>query len=174
MGSAINVCAVPLGRLREIVGSRDRAVIDAVVEGQADFLQSIDDIDEETEMSCAEAVAERVNGEVSEGGPGYLYGYALEAICWHVGEELPNMGPISGASDWIEEVDGVLEGKGIPVRLSELVYGGSPVEIPEPDDYPGIGEWSAEQVAAARAAFAGAELGDLDEEMREMLGQIRG
>src|SRR5687768_10056766 len=114
MSSAINVYAVPVGRLAEVVGSRDRAVIDAIVEGQADFLESIDNIHEEAEMSCAEAVAELINGEVSEDGPGYLYGYALEAICRHVGEELPNMGPISGSSDWIEEVDGVLEGKGIP------------------------------------------------------------
>ena len=173
MSSSINVYAVPLERLRQVVGSRDQTVIDAIVEGHEDFLSSIDDIDDDAELSCADAVAELINGELSEDAPGYLYGYAVEAICSHVGEALPNICPIAGASDWIEEVDALLEGKGIPIRLNGLVYGGSPVSIPEPDDYPFIGSWSAAELAAAKTAFDNADLTDVDPEMAETLQQMR-
>lgn len=173
MSSAINVYAVSLERLKEVVGSRDQAMIDAIVEAHEDFLDSIDEIDEDLELTCADAVAKLINGELSEEVPGYLYGYAIEAICAHIGEELPNICPIAGASDWIEEVDALLERKGIPVGLNQLVYGGAPVPIPEPDDYPFIGKWTPTELPAAKAAFAGADLTDVDPEMAETMQQIR-
>ena len=174
MSSGINVYAVTLERLKQVVGSRDQAAIDAIVKGHEDFLSSIDDIDEEAELTCADAVAELINGDLSEDAPGYLYGYAVEAICSHVGEELPNVCPIAGASDWIEEVDALLEDKGIPVRLNGLVYGGSPVSIPEPDDYPFIGKWTTDELASAKTAFESADLTNVDPEMAETLQQMRG
>jgi hypothetical protein len=174
MSSAINVYAVSIERLKQVVGSRDRSAVDAIVADLEHFLSTIDDIDEDAEMTCAEAVAELVNGETSDDAPGYLYGYALEAICAHVGEELPNICPIAGASDWIEEVDAVLKRKGIPVRLSGLVFGGSPVPIPEPDDYPSIGKWPAAEVPGALKAFQSLDVTDIDDEMAETLAQMRG
>ena len=174
MSWGVNVYAVLLERLGQIVGSRDRKIAGAIIDAQEDFLSSIDEIDAEAEMTCADAVGELVNGEVSEDGPGYLYGYALEAICAQAGRELPNISAIAGASDWIEEVDAVLKSRGVPVRLSQLVYGGSPVLIPEPDDYPFIGTWPAAAIPGALAAFEAADLGGLDEEMVETLEQMRG
>ena len=104
----------------------------------------------------------------------YLYGYGLEAICAHIGEELPNICPIARATAWIKGVDALLESKGVSVRLTTLVFGGSPVPIPEPDDYPGIGEWSASEVPAALAALRSLDLTGVDEEMAETFAQIRG
>jgi hypothetical protein len=173
MSSSINVYAVPLERLTQVVGSRDQGLIDAIVEGREDFLSSIDDIDDEAEMTCADAVAELINGEASEDAPGYLYGYALEAICSHVGDELPNICPIVGAADWIEEVDRILERKRIPVRLSALVYGGSPIPIPEPDDCPFIGQWTPAEIAAAATAFQAADPADVDQATADALQQAR-
>lgn len=123
MSSGINVYAVPTARLNEVIGSRDRGTIGAIIAGQQSFLSGIDDIDGDAEMSCADAVTDLVNGERSEGGPGYLYGYALEAICAHVGDELPNICPISGTSEWIDAVDAFLESNNVPLRLNDLVNG---------------------------------------------------
>jgi hypothetical protein len=173
MSVGLNVYAVSLERLKQIVGSRDQAMIDAIVEGHEDFLSSIDDICKDAELTCVDVVAELINGELSENTLCYLYGYAFEAICSHVAEELPNICPISGASDWIEEVDALLEGKDIPIRLNELVFGGSPVPIPEPDDYPSIGKWTAAELAAARVAFEATDLTDVEPDMAETLQQIR-
>jgi hypothetical protein len=94
-------------------------------------------------------------------------------MCSHVGEELPNICPIAGASEWIEEVDGLLESKGIPVRFTGLVFGGSPVSIPEPDEYPFIGKWATDELIAAQAALDAADLTDLNPEMAETLHQMR-
>ena len=94
MSSTITVYLVSIDRLRQLLGSRDQATIRAVVTGREDFLHDVDEIDEDAGMSCADAIAELVNGEVSEDGPGYLYGYALEAICSSVGKELPNVSGI--------------------------------------------------------------------------------
>jgi hypothetical protein len=174
MSSAINAYAVPLDRLKQVVGSGDQATIDAIVAGHKAFLSSIDDIDDEATITCADAVADLVNGEIVENVPGYLYGYGLEAICAHIGEELPNICPIARATAWIKGVDALLESKGVSVRLTTLVFGGSPVPIPEPDDYPGIGEWSASEVPAALAALRSLDLTGVDEEMAETFAQIRG
>ena len=173
MSSSINVYAVPLERLRQVIGSRNQGLIDAIAESHEDFLSSIDDIDDEAETTCADALTDLINGETSDDTPGYLYGYALEAICSHLGEELPNISAISRASDWIEEVDRILERKGIPVRLNRLVYAGSPVPIPEPDDYPFIGQWTPAEIAAATTAFQTADLTDVDRGTADTLQQVR-
>lgn len=173
MSSAINVYAVSVQRLEQILGSRDRALIDAIVARTADFLASIDEIDDEAELTCADAVADLINGETSEDAPGYLYGYALEAICAHVGVELPNICPIVRATDWIEEVDAILDRKGIPIRLERLVFGGSPVPIPEPDDYPAIGHWPAADITGALAAFVAIDVSDIAADMAETIAQVR-
>jgi hypothetical protein len=173
MSSAITVYAVPLDRLKQVVGSGDRAAIDAIVIDTKDFLTSIDDIDDEAVLTCADAVADLVNGEITDDGPGYLYGYALEALCIHIGEELPNICSIVGATQWIAKVDKLLEIKGVPVRLASLVFGASPVPIPTPDDCPCIGSWSASSISAALVAIQSLNMTGLDGEMSETIMQIR-
>jgi hypothetical protein len=76
------------------------------------------------------------------------------------------------ASDWIEAVDAVMQDKGLTVRLSSLVYGGSPVAIPTPDDYPFIGQWPPGEVAAALKAFESLDTSDFDQEMAETFAQM--
>jgi hypothetical protein len=173
MSSSINVYAVAVEQLKQAIGSRDEALIETIVSQHEDFLASIDDIDDEAEFSCAEAVADLINGAVSEDAPAYFYGYALEAICSHLGEELPNICPISGSSEWMKEVDALLERKGIPIRVNQLVFGGSPVRIPTPGDCPFIGRWTEEACAAGKNAFDNANLADVDPEMAETLQQFK-
>lgn len=174
MSSSINVYAVPLDRLKQLVGSRDQAVIDAVVSNHKAFLATVDDIDDEADMTCAQAVAELVNDSPDKDGPGYLYGYALEALCAHAGQELPNLCPIARGSEWIEEIDALLERHQAPVHLSDLVYGGSPVPIPEPDDYPFIGRWPADKIPATLAAVHAMDVTQLGPDTAETVEQLRG
>jgi hypothetical protein len=174
MSSTINVYAVSIDRLNQLLGSRDQAEIDAVVSSHKGFLATIDDIDDEAEMTCAQAVAELVNGSPDKDGPGYLYGYALEALCAYAGEELPNICGIVGASRWIEETDALLERLQVPLRLMDLVYRGSPVPIPDPDDSPCIGRWPADQIPTALAALRAVDFNPLDRDAAETLEQIRG
>src|SRR5262249_34899994 len=104
---------------------------------------------------------------------GYLYGYALEAICAYVGRELPNVPGICGTSAWVDKVDAYLRREGVAVGLAELIYGSYPVEIPEPDDYPFIGSWPPQVIPGAVEAIRRADVRGLDFEMAETVTQIR-
>jgi hypothetical protein len=172
VSSGISVYAVDVERLKAVLGAVNQPLVDALYAEQEGFLDSIDAIDEDAPVYCIEAVVHLLNDEPDEDVPGYLYGYALQAICAHIGEELPDVGDIVGASDWIEEVDAALKKKRVPIRLSDLVYGGSPVPIPEPDDYPFIGHWPADKLPAALAALRQADPADLDDETAEAFKRI--
>jgi hypothetical protein len=173
MSYAVNVYAVSIERLKEVIGSRDKMMLDAIIAEQADFLSTIDDIDDEAEMTCAGALAKMINGQSSLDDPGYLYGYAIETLCAQIGVELPNICPICGVSDWVDEVDAILEAKGVPIRLSDLVNAGSPVPIPTPDDFPFIGFWPADEIPAALAAFRSLDFTGFADEMAETFTQMR-
>jgi hypothetical protein len=173
MSSSINVFVVDLDQLRGAIGARNEKLVAAICEDQESFLATIDDIDDEAELKCGEAVGHLICGTPSDEYPGYLYGYALEAICRQLGRELENICPICGASDWLEEVDQALQDQKVPVALSMLVYGICPVEIPTPDDYPFIGSWPHESIPPALAALQRLETFGLDREMTETFQQIR-
>lgn len=175
MSSSISVYAVSLADLKRVAGSGDQALIDAATRAREWFLSTIDDIDDEAPIRCAQALADIVNSRVSEEAPGYLYGYALEAICGHLGRELPNICGITGSTRWMEKVDATLKRRGITIQLNELLYRGSPVPIPaEPDDYPFIGYWTSVQIATALFAIRAGDRSELDNEMAETFKEIEG
>jgi hypothetical protein len=175
MSSTLNVYAISFERLKRIPGSRDPALVEQVGTEFEDFFARIDKLgdDEDEILSCREAVAQIVNGDPLSPHLGYVYGYALEAICASLGRELPNVAGISGASDWVDEVDETLRSKGVPVELTNLIFGGSPLEIPEPDDYPFIGSWPPSVIPAALGAIRGVDLESLNYEMAETIAQLR-
>jgi len=61
-------------------------------------------------------------------------------------------------ADWVEEIDQFLAEVEVPLSLTDLVFGGSPIPIPEPDDSPSIGRWSPEQIARALEPLRGSLL----------------
>jgi hypothetical protein len=81
MSEAINVYAVPLEDLRQLLGSGRIIAAATICRQQADQLARADDVDDEAEMSCADAVVELITGQISNSESNHLYGYALEAIC---------------------------------------------------------------------------------------------
>lgn len=173
MSEAIHVYAVPLENLKQLLGSGAIKAAATICRLQADRLAAVDDIDDEAEMTCADAVTELITGRISNSESRHLYGYALEAICCSLGTELPNICPISAGSTYIEDGDRMLQQKRVPLQLTDLVFGGGPVDIPRPDDYPFIGWWPAEQIAQAAIALRTIDATGLDRHMAELLEQIR-
>jgi hypothetical protein len=182
MSTTLEVYAVSLDELRRVAGSRDEGLISAIVVEQASWLAEIDairDVDEEEAgetLTCAQALAQIINGEIRAEVPWYqrhLYGYALEALCGHLGEPLENVSAITGASGWVDEVDAFLIENDVPIRLSDLMFGKIPLEIPEPDDYPCIGSWSAGVIAGALVPLRRIGGNPEDPEMAETIGQLR-
>lgn len=178
MGSTFRVLAVPFDRLVRAPGSRDRALATAVAVEQADRFAAIDAMADEDEEppapSCREALDRILDGEPRADDPGYVYGYAVEALCAHLGRELEGVSGISGASGWIEPVDDFLGPRGFPVTLSSLVFGRCPVMIPRPDEHPFIGSWPPDSVPGALAAIRAVDASGEDDDTRESVDLIRG
>jgi hypothetical protein len=161
MTTAVNVYSVPVERLRAVPGSKNRKLLTAVRK-QKGFFQMIDDIaedfgdDEEVGRppTCAEAAKQIINGEEMNEAFGYVYGYAYEAICATLGEEVsPGWSSIAGAGDWFERIDKLLKSLSVPVKVTNLLYLGPLFELPPPDDYPGLGWWTDDEITAAAVAL---------------------
>jgi hypothetical protein len=154
MSTAVNVYSVPVDGLRAVPGSKNKKLL-AAVRKQKSFLQMIDDIadpddEDETPPTCAEAVAQIINGDKMDDRFGHVYGYAYEAICAELGAEAePHWWSIVGAGAWFEQIDKALQTLGFPVQVTCLLYQGALIEIPDPDTYPGLGWWTADEIAAA-------------------------
>ncbi|MBL8851267.1 MAG: hypothetical protein JNG89_16415 [Planctomycetaceae bacterium] len=171
MSSLLQVYAVPLYKLNVLMGSRSEKSLNAILLLQQDFLLRISNDDEE-EITCAQALAELVNGEVSSEHLGHLYGYALQAICAAIGKRLPDLDVVSSL-DWINEFDQALAQQQIPLSLMSLMYCGPPVAIPRPDDFPFIGGWTPEEVAAAVAPLDAMNTDRLNNDHAEALRTIK-
>jgi hypothetical protein len=174
VSSSISVYAVSLEKLTSVVDSRDTQLVSTIAAQQANFLERVDEINDEAELSCLDALKHLVNGDELNESHGYLYGYALEALCMQLGAELPNISGISGAGEWIEKTDSMLARHQVPLSLSTLVYGGSPIQIPQPDDYPFIGSWPVREIASALSVLERIDKNALDPEMAETFGQLEG
>ncbi|GIG64433.1 DUF7691 family protein [Phytomonospora endophytica] len=81
---------------------------------------------------------------------GYMYGYAFKYIVEFSGRFLSNGPFYPCSSDYLSDtVDAELAEVGASVRMTDLIWDGAPVSFPRPDDFPMIGHWTAEQVAAS-------------------------
>jgi hypothetical protein len=176
MSSTLSVYVISFDRLKKVRGSRDRGLVEAIGAELESFLSQVDELRDEDEdvPTCRDAVAQIIEGAPLAAHLGYLYGYALEAICAHLGRELPGVSSISRAAAWIDVVDELLEGKGIPIGLSTLVFGVCPVDIPTPDDHPSIGSWPPHVIPGALEAIRRADLAGSDDETTETIAQVRG
>jgi hypothetical protein len=76
MSSTFSVYAVPFDRLKRVLGSRDRDLIEAIAGAHEHFFAQIDEMaDEEDEVtSCSGAPAQVVEGAPLAGSLGYVYG----------------------------------------------------------------------------------------------------
>ncbi|MCB9760180.1 MAG: hypothetical protein H6739_10130 [Alphaproteobacteria bacterium] len=118
-----------------------------------------------------EALRALIHGGALDDRYGFQYGYAFELICRHYGRFQPNDGVSACRYSWIEAVDGALTDGGLKAAdFMDLAFGGAPVRFPAPDDFPGTGTWSAEQVKAAQGELAGVTVAS---EFEEALGNVR-
>lgn len=175
MSLSINVYAIQMDRIKNLVGSKDKAVISAITQEFKYFFSGVDDIDPKAGLTCAGALEQLINGDMSDDAPGYLYGYAFESLCAYAGEELSNICPIAhaDAENWIRMIDVVLEKEAVAVRLSRLLFGGCPISIPEPYDFPYIGHWTPARLDQAKEVIQTADLSHQDSDIDKTLKQMK-
>jgi hypothetical protein len=168
MSTAVYVYSVPVDKLRSIPGSRDTQLLAAVQENTG-FFEIVDEIaenrdeDEEPPPKCAEVVQQIINGEPYNRNFGYVYGYAYEALCMAIGTETKqSWTSISRSYEWFPKIDKALASLGTSLKINDLLCRGSLLEIPQPDDFPSLGWWTAAEIARAARVFKELDLKQLD------------
>lgn len=152
MSYGVMAYAVDIDKLVALCGSGDDRMRRAISgRFRADIQRTNDNLgwsNERGEPSVFTAINHLVMGE-EQTLDGAMYGYAFKVIVEFSGRFLDN-GPFYPCpSRYLSEtVDVELAGVGATIRMSDLVFRGAPVSFPSPDDFPAIGHWTSDQVAA--------------------------
>ncbi len=174
MSLTIDVYAISLDRLDQVLGSCDQLLLDAILANHSDEQTLQGELDDSVEFTTADGISDLIFGLTDENCPGCFYGYGLMAICAHIGKELPNISGIAGAFAWMDKIDAALIAKSIPLSLQDLVTAGAPVSIPMAEDWPTIGVWYPETIQAGWEAIQAHQLDREDMNVDEMITQFRG
>jgi len=151
----------------------------AAVQENAGFFEIVDEIaedrdeDEEPPPDCAEAVKQIINGEPCNRNFGYVYGYAYEALCMAIGRETKqSWTSISRSYEWFPKIEKALASLGIPLKINDLLCRGTLLEIPQPDDFPSLGWWTAAEIAGAARVFKELDLKQLDAGVAKAISDV--
>jgi hypothetical protein len=186
MGYILTPIAVDLGRVSGAIGSKNKRLISALVKVFGDDFDQFDEMaadyaDEDDEaLTMRAALTQMVMGEEYNEELGFMYGYALEFICLHLGEHLPNTGwsAMPRGTAYAKKADAALKRAGVAedvFQISQLMNRGAPVPLPLIEDFPAIGYMRVKEIKAALKEFSEDRLTAVkDEEVRESLAEVRG
>jgi hypothetical protein len=177
MGYGLTTYAVSADKLRSAFGSRDERLLHHVLSVYGDDMAS-DDARYETALPEAEVMREIIYGTISLPNEGSLYSFTFEYLCRYFGAWLSNRHFYPCNSQHLSRMDDALN---LPVKLMDLVNGELPVKLPRPDDFPGVGYWTPEQIAEGAAQLRRLNLerpdkalADALREMPHLPNQVRG
>lgn len=189
MGYTVNPVAVDLNEVAGALGSKNKRLLSTLVRKFRDEFEGVDESAAEffedegldDAFTVKDALRQMIMGEPyrPERGLGFVYGHALEYLCHHFGELLPNEWWRT-TSGWPvkEHVDGALAAAKVPagvLRTSRLVGRGAPVPLPEIEDYPSLGYLRAGEVLAALSALPESVVAAVaDPDVRGALAVLRG
>lgn len=180
MSYMISAYSASIEKVQKAFGSHDSALAASLKKRftsrfEQDAAEKDEDYDEEP--SLEQALEEIIDGKALQAGFGHKYGWVLEMLCNHFGALLPNECYWGMRSAWAEEVEEALGRAGIPPDqfslLNHLMYRGSPVKIPTPDDFPAIGYMKVSELPLALRAIEAANLSSLDEEHKRAVLELR-
>jgi hypothetical protein len=182
MGYGLSVFLVPQEDLARACGRNDEVLLEEALEALEDVLADYDEQsgapsdDYDVDIDHEEALREIFAGRYTEGVSGSRYGWALECLCRFLGERLDNTGFCPCPTQWYFTLDEAMAEHGIPLRFTDLIFR-SPVAIPEADDWPCVGHWTARDAASAdRLEAALPRIGDagIRHALETALGWLRG
>ena len=119
-------------------------------------------------------------GDAAGGASGVIDGaasvWALEILCAHFGQKLPNGSVANADDDWLMRVvDPIFDAWGVGdfVKCKRLVYGNWPIKIPHAES-PRGGAIDAPELARALAVMRKGALPMFDREIIAVIGEVRG
>ena len=158
---------VPFAELRAFAGSRDP---NACMKIESLFKRELAD-----EPGSDGALRRLCMGEPPS-GDGAPYVWALEILCAHFGQKLPNAAVANADDEWLMRVvDPVFDAWRIGdfVKMKRLVYGTWPIKIPHAEMPRGGGIEAADLSRALEVMRRGA-LPKFDREIIAVIGDVRG
>lgn len=158
---------VPLDELRAFVGSRDAA---RCMKIETLFKRELAD-----EPGTDVALRHLCMGEPMRGAPA-TYVWALEILCAHLGQKLPNQAVHAVEDEWLlRVVDPIFDAWGVGdfVKLKRLVYGTWPVKVPH-TELPRGGAIERDDVTRALEVMRRGALPRFDREVIGVIGEVRG
>jgi len=174
MGYSLTPYAVDLSKITALVGSKDKHRLARLLKLFGNQDSEAEDAGEGSPgASTADALRHLIMGQPYDARVAYKYGYVLEFLCRHFGEELMNACwcDLRDSHLWFESLDTQLEEAGVSTeRLSvnkHLANRGSPIPMPPYNDFPEIGYLTAEEVGPALEALLKAKFDDIGDEEEE-------
>jgi hypothetical protein len=188
MGYILTPISVDLGQVSGVIGSKNKRLISDLVKMFGGDFDQFDEMaadyadgeDDQEPLTMRAAITQMVMGEEYDEELGFMYGYALEFICLHLGEQLPNSGwsAMPRGAAYAQKADKALKRAGVAedvLQVSQLMNRGAPVPLPLIEDFPGIGYMRAKEIEAALKEFGEDKLTAVtDEELQGSLAEVRG
>ena len=188
MGYMLSATAVDLGKVSDAVSSKSKRLVTTLVKKFGDDFDQFDEMaadfaddgDGAAALTMRAVLTQMVMGEEYNEDIGFMYGYALDFICRHFGEQLPNehWWAMPSGTKWAEKVDRGLKAAGVRERLlrvgTHLMNRGAPIAIPEIEDFPSIGYLKLKEVKTAQQALGQAKLAAVkDKEVSAAIQEIQ-
>jgi hypothetical protein len=165
MSYGIMAYAIDLDEIRAVIGSRSQQALETY---EADFAHDAAAIDEFLEDHAEEgegeplptardALRQLIMGEPMDERVGFAYAYCLKYLCDAHGEFLDNGAWYSVRTAFLEQVQNALDGAGVApetISVARLTAGGSPIAIPDVEEWPGIGFLARDAIRGALDSLA--------------------
>jgi hypothetical protein len=158
---------VPFDQLRAFASSRDP---NACMKIETLFKRELAD------EPGTDGALRRICMGVANSGDGTPFVWALEILCAHFGQKLPNASVANADDEWLMRVvDPVFDAwrVGDFVKLKRLVYGNWPIKIPHAE-FPRGGSIDAPDLARALDVIRRGALPKFDREVITVIGEMRG
>lgn len=180
MGYGVSAYAVD-DSVWEIVGSRSEELVSLLEWGADDLIEFLDDAlatrrtDGRPMPDARATLRQLVMGEPLDARAGVAYAYWFVRMC-ESGQFLPNDAWVPIRMDFFHEVEHALERLGVVnVSVRNMVFGGLPIPLPPPEDFPGMGYTARKDMRALLERLSPV---DLDAEpnryLREAIAQLTG
>ena len=181
--------AVSLPQIRKVIGSKSKSLLlelreefeDELTADREEVEEANEDDEFDPELPLDDALRHLIMDEERWDYEGAKYGYAIEMLCSFYGEFLPNDHWSGMQLSWAETVNDALLEIGFPAEtfsiFGHLIYRGSPIDIPDIEDFPFIGYVTLAEIPAALAVltderFAAVQHENADD-IRVSLEQVR-
>ncbi|MFD8249679.1 hypothetical protein [Nocardia sp. NPDC059691] len=120
------------------------------------------------------ALRELFFSEEHSGSDGAPYALALQILCARFGGALSNRYWYPISSGWFDKVGDALGGLDIDFDPHDLAFSGSPISLPEIEDFPAVGHFTRAELEPVARAFDTADLSGIgDEEIAESVTELR-